>query len=193
MTFEDYFPDKWRDGWYENEYRLSPVEIQQHIFFNNASLEFSDPLQGEQASSFKPLINVSENEYEMRVVAQLEGVEKKDIEVILTSEGLLICWEKKEINNNGKKKYCYDCTYRSFERYIPFYTYISGEDIRVTFEDSLLTIVLPKAEEISFRIKKIPIQSADGRKSLKIEGSDPLQTSRPDLSRIFLNKKHIIQ
>ncbi len=109
---------------------------------------------------FHPSIDVRESEKEIRVKAELPGMDEKDIEVLLDNETLTIKGEKKEEKEDkGKSHYHVECSYGSFQRVIPLPAGIDQKKVQAQFKNGVLNISLPKTEEAKAKGKKIPIQS----------------------------------
>lgn len=124
-------------------------------FFSGFDLE---PF-GKRAGTFSPDIEVSENEKEIKIHAELPGMDEKDIDVSLTNDTLTISGEKKkEKETNDKGYYMKERSYGSFKRSIPLYTEIEAEKIDAHFKKGVLTITLPKSEKEIETKKKIAVK-----------------------------------
>lgn len=179
MAFGEHLPRRWRDRWYDDESRPASTAMPMRRFFDDIFSDIFDFLPASrQLTSFNPRINVSDNESEIIVVAELPGMDEKDIDVTFTRDGLLVRGEKKEERRDGDRNRYYECTYGSFERYIPLHTDIKENEVRASFERGVLTITLPKTEDARSRTKKIQIQSgASGRKAVDVESGERSQGS----------------
>lgn len=114
---------------------------------------------GKRYTSFSPDIEVSENEKEIKVNAELPGLDEKDIDVSLTENTLTISGEKKEEKeSNDKGYYMKERTYGSFRRSIPLYAEIEAENIDAHFKKGVLTITLPKSKKETEAKKKITVK-----------------------------------
>jgi len=129
-------------------------------FFNGFSLS---PFRefGESFGAFNPSIDVSENENEITIAAELPGLSEDDIEVSLAHNMLTISGEKKEeTEDKGKNYYRMERTYGSFQRRIPLPSEIEEDKIEANFKKGVLTITLPKTEEARKQVKRITVKSA---------------------------------
>lgn len=110
--------------------------------------------------SFVPDVDVTETDKEFRVMAELPGMEEKDLEVTYFDGGLTIKGEKREEHEEERGDY-----YRSerqfgaFERTVPLPSDISPDKAKASFKKGVLKITLPKTEEAQSHRKTIPIQS----------------------------------
>lgn len=107
------------------------------------------PLRGQATvAAFHPKVNVSENEKEIKVSAEIPGVDEKDIKVDLDESVLTIQGEKKdEHEEEGDNWYRVERSSGSFQRVIPLPSDVDGEKTKATFKKGVLTIKLPKIQE----------------------------------------------
>lgn len=86
-------------------------------FFSGFEIE---PFTGRRLGAFSPSVNIKESDKEIRVSAELPGMEDKDINVSLSKDSLTIKGEKKEEKEDkGKDFYRMERSYGSFSRTIP--------------------------------------------------------------------------
>ena len=115
---------------------------------------------GKTADTFMPRIDVVDTEKEIKVSAELPGMDEKDIEVSLTKEALIIRGEKKEEKEEkGEDYYRSERTYGSFSRTIPLPLEIDEEKVAASFKKGVLTIKLPKTKQAIGGTKKISIKT----------------------------------
>ncbi len=124
-------------------------------FFRGFELE---PFGG--LGTFRPSVNVVEDDKEIRVSAELPGIDEKDIEVSLSKDSLTIKGEKKEEKEDkGKNYYRMERTYGSFSRTIPLPTEIDADKVKAQFKKGVLTVTLPKTAKAIKETKKIPVKA----------------------------------
>jgi HSP20 family protein len=105
-----------------------------------------------------PRLDVSETETEVRVEAELPGVDEKDIEVTLSNGRLLITGEKKQEKEEKKKDYhLVERSYGSFARSIGLPFAADPEQVKASFAKGVLTVTVPKPAEVKAKEKKIAI------------------------------------
>jgi len=110
--------------------------------------------------SFMPKINVTENDKEIHISAELPGMEQEDIELTLGKDSLTIAGEKKdEYEDKGKDYYRMERSYGSFHRVIPLPAEIDDTKAEAEFKKGVLKIKLPKTVEAQASRKKIEIKS----------------------------------
>ena len=109
---------------------------------------------------FSPDIDVVENDKEIRISAELPGMEEKDIEVSLNRDSLSIKGEKKEEKEDkGKGYYRMERSYGSFSRTIPVPVEVETDKVEAKFKKGVLNITLPKTAKAVAETKKIPIKA----------------------------------
>ncbi len=127
-------------------------------FFNRLNLTPFRMLE-EQWDVFSPRVNVVENDKQVKVSAELPGLDEKDIDVSLSNNVLTISGEKKEeTEDRGKNYYCMERSYGSFRRSIPLPCEVDSDKADATFKNGVLTITLPKTAEAQRR-KKIAVKA----------------------------------
>jgi len=103
-----------------------------------------------------PSIDVSEDEKEVTVRAEIPGMSEKDLTITCHNGMLTIRGEKKqEKEEKGKNRYYRECSYGSFERSIPVGATAIGEKTKAKYNHGVLTIIVPKKESVK---KSVPIQ-----------------------------------
>ena len=107
---------------------------------------------------FSPSVDVSENDKEIHVYAELPGLDEKDIDVTLSGGNLIIRGEKKsEKEEKGKHFYRKESSYGAFHRSISLPTEVEEDKVEATYKKGVLKIVLPKSTEGRKARKKISI------------------------------------
>ena len=109
--------------------------------------------------AFSPSIDVTENDKEIKVSAELPGLSEDDIEVSLSGDTLTISGEKKaEKEDKGKNYYKMERSYGSFRRVIPLPCEVETDKVNAAFKKGVLNIVLPKTPQAQKAVKKIAIK-----------------------------------
>jgi HSP20 family protein len=103
-----------------------------------------------------PAVDVFEDKDNLLVKAELPGLRKEDIEISLQDGYLSLSGERKQEEKREDA-----CVYRSerwqgrFHRSISLPCRVEAEKIKATYNEGVLTVTLPKAEEA--KPKQIPI------------------------------------
>ncbi len=125
-------------------------------FFRGFEIE---PFRG-RFGAFTPSIDVKESDKDISVIAELPGMDEKDIDVSLTRDALTIKGEKKEEKEEKRKDYYrMERTFGSFTRTIPLPTEIDVDKVKAEFKKGVLTVTLPKSEKAIKETKKIPVKA----------------------------------
>lgn len=120
---------------------------------------FDMDLFGGRTGSFSPNVEVSENDKEIKVAAELPGLDENDIDITLTDDTLTISGEKKEEKESrGKDFFMKERTYGSFKRSIPLYSEIESDMVEAHFKKGVLTVTLPKSGKEIENKKKITVK-----------------------------------
>ena len=128
------------------------VEQMMHQAFGN-SLE-----NGIKGLSYSPLMNISETESDYLVMMDLPGVGKKDVEVNLSNGILTVSGERKtSAKSDENNRIWHETTYGTFSRSFEFTSDIVEEKIKAKFNNGILNITIPKAEEIKPAVKEIAV------------------------------------
>ena len=115
---------------------------------------------GRKSEVFTPRIDVVDTDKEVRVSAELPGLDEKDIEVSLTKESLTIRGEKKEEKEEkGKDYYRSERSYGSFIRTIPLPLEVESENVTASFKKGVLTINLPKTRKAIGETRKVTVKA----------------------------------
>jgi HSP20 family protein len=103
-------------------------------------------------------VDVSESENEIRIEAELPGVDEKNVEVVLSDGRLTIKGEKKQEKEEKKKDYhMVERSYGSFARSIGLPFEAAPGQVKASFTKGVLTVTVPKPAEVKAKEKKIPI------------------------------------
>lgn len=130
-------------------------------FFNDKFFNNFSPATGNNTS---PAVNVTEEEKLFKIEVAAPGVARKDFKIDLENDLLTISTEQKENREEKERRYIRrEYNYNSFKRSFQLPDTIDVENIRANHESGILTIELPKKEEV---VQKAPRQIAiEGRKA----------------------------
>ncbi len=103
-----------------------------------------------------PSVEITDTDKEIRVTAEVPGLEEKDIEVLLDGDVLTLRGEKRS-ETEDKDRHFSERVYGRFERRIPLGVEIEENRIEARFRNGVLTVVLPKTEQAQSQVKRIPI------------------------------------
>ena len=125
-----------------------------------------EPLWGSQArwpglAAFSPKIDITDDENELLVTAEIAGLEEKDITVSVVDDVLTIKGEKKEESEEKKSKgyYRMERSYGSFQRTIVLPDGLDHNKAVAELKNGLLTVRFPKLPEAKAKRKDIEIKT----------------------------------
>ncbi len=101
-----------------------------------------------------PSVELRETDKEFQLVAELPGLQEKDVEVTF-AEGVLTLRGEKRLEE-ATPVYTERWS-GSFERQIPLSQDVDAEKIRATFKNGVLTVVLAKRAEAQRQVRRIAI------------------------------------
>lgn len=105
-----------------------------------------------------PSVEISDDEKEIRVTAEVPGLEEKDVEVLL-GDGVLTLKGEKRSETEDKDKQFSERFYGRFERRIPLGCEVQEDKVDAQFRNGILTVSLPKSEQDQSQVKRIAIKS----------------------------------
>jgi HSP20 family protein len=121
--------------------------------------------QGGTGQFIQAQMNVSETDKEIRITAELPGVDQNDVDVSLDDDVLTIRGEKKFEQKEEKENFHFvERSYGTFQRSVRLPFPVDPEQVKASFENGVLTVSLPKTAQQE-RSRKIQIQSAQGSQS----------------------------
>jgi HSP20 family protein len=117
-----------------------------------------EPHRETGGACFWPQVDVTETDKEIKVCAEIPGVDPKDIDVSVEDGTLTIKGEKKhEHEENEKGQYRMERSYGGFERSIALPAEVDESKAKAEFKKGVLKLTLPKRPEAASRRKKIPV------------------------------------
>lgn len=106
-----------------------------------------------------PAVNVEETKDGLRLTAELPGIARDAVSLDLENNVLTISGRKEEARTEGdeeRRYHVWERRYGSFQRSFTLPRTVQADDIRATFENGVLEVMLPKAPEAKGR--KIAIE-----------------------------------
>ena len=111
---------------------------------------FFNDLQGEEVSnrSWVPPVDIQETADGYKLQAELPGLTKDDINITLENNVLRLAGERKFEKDVKKENYHrVERTYGTFTRAFALPQQVTAEGVQAAFENGVLTITVPKAEQ----------------------------------------------
>lgn len=169
MTIRDLIPFHWKKEPEATARRLPDRPRDMASFVDEFFREFDEtnkfwpasfPILGSRSeAAFNPRVNVSETKKEIRIEAELPGLNEKDIDVQIESGQLRIRGEKKhEERSQDDKIHRMESSYGLFERIVSLPEHAKSEGAKAKFKNGVLEVRIPKDEKKATG-KSIPVSA----------------------------------
>jgi HSP20 family protein len=113
---------------------------------------------GPNARAWLPAIDMHETKDDLVLNVELPGVSEKDVTVSITGDLLTIKGERRWSDEaKGRQSLHTERVYGQFERLVQLPMAVQGDKVKAGYRDGVLTITLPKSEELKPREIKIDI------------------------------------
>ena len=93
-----------------------------------------------------PKVNVYEYDDKIGIVAEIPGLDKKNVTVDVEDGVLTISGDKHGFDTDGGKCITRELKQSSFKRSFNLGEHLDGDDVGATFKDGMLSISIPKKE-----------------------------------------------
>lgn len=103
-----------------------------------------------------PHVELGETDKEIRVTAELPGLDEKDVEITVEDGVLTLRGEKRSEVEDNDRGYT-ERSYGRFERRIGLPQGIDRDHAAATFRNGVLTVTLPKTEAANENVRRIPV------------------------------------
>jgi len=123
--------------------------------FDEAFRNFGTPSLLGRAPAW-PNVEIAETDKEIRVLAELPGIEEKDVEVLM-EDGVLTLRGESKSEVDDKARQFSERFYGRFERRIRLGHEVEDDKVTAEFKNGVLTVTLPKSEKAQAKAKRIAI------------------------------------
>ncbi len=106
-----------------------------------------------------PGLDVRETDAEVRVIAEMPGVEEKDLAVTLTNQVLTIRGERCSDAGGSATAGARATAHRRYERMVTIDADIDPEKVSAVYRNGVLTVALPKSEGAGSRGRRVPVKA----------------------------------
>ena len=93
-----------------------------------------------------PKVNVYEHDDKISIVAEIPGLDKKNVSVEVEDQVLTIAGDKHGFDDSGAKCITRELKQSSFKRSFNLGDHLDGAKVGASFKDGLLSISIPKVE-----------------------------------------------
>lgn len=126
-----------------------------HDDMNRVFTDFFGRVPGRRALAeglWAPLMDIEETKDELVVKAEIPGMTKEDIKIQIANDVLSISGERKHEEESKDKTYHrIERVYGKFQRIIRLPTEVQSSKTKAAYENGVLTIHIPKSEEVKPR------------------------------------------
>ena len=106
------------------------------------------PQGSDRATAWAPALDISERKDAYLVTVELPGVEVDDLDITMEDGLLTIQGERQFAHDSSEQQFHrVERRYGAFRRSITLPAHVMAEQIEASFEDGVLQILVPKAEE----------------------------------------------
>jgi HSP20 family protein len=138
---------------------------------------FDELTQPTEAPNWRPAVELTEVENSFVLRAQIPGLEAKDLDVEVTQEAVLITGERRQAQKTeGKGFFKSEFQYGKFRRVVSLPAAVQNDKVQADYKDGILTLTLPKVEELRHKAVKISLtgQAASPELASQEQHSDQL-------------------
>lgn len=104
--------------------------------------------QAQLFTGWTPALDLYQTSDDVVAVVELPGMRKEDIEISLHDGALTIGGERKDETPEGDKSARAERFVGKFRRSVSLPTRVDANKVNATYKDGILTVTLPKAEEV---------------------------------------------
>ncbi|MCI1273211.1 MAG: Hsp20/alpha crystallin family protein [Clostridiaceae bacterium] len=126
---------------------------------------FANPLNIKKMATWRPAVEIKQNDKNYKVKVQLPGVKPEDINVEMDNDFMTITaeiqeeTEKKSEEETNEKYNTSEFRYGKYQRTISFDKPIKTDEAKATYKNGLLTIIIPKQKFENKKHHQIEIKS----------------------------------
>jgi HSP20 family protein len=142
-----------------DDHPLMSLHQEVNRLFDDVFRGFGVPsLAGFDRGFASPNVELGENEREIRIVAELPGLDESDVELALEDGVLTLCGEKRSELSDAERGYS-ERSYGRFERRIGLPKGLEPEKAEATFRNGVLTVTFPKSMAANENVRRIPVNA----------------------------------
>lgn len=125
---------------------------------------FANPLNIKRKSTWRPAVEIKQNDANYKVKVQLPGVNKDNIDIELDNDFMTITAEiheekeEKKEHEKNERYHTSEFRYGKYQRTISFDTPIKSDEATANYKNGVLNITIPKQEQTHKEPKKLTIK-----------------------------------
>ena len=130
-------------------------------WLQNVSEDWSRMTSRVGGMRWMPATDVHENEREVVVTVEVPGLEREDLQLTLTPEGLVVRGEKRQEQSDRRRGLVVsELHYGSFVRTVPLPSGLDLDAAEAHVQRGMLTVRFPKKEERA-NVRRVPIKEPE--------------------------------
>lgn len=139
---------------------FSSLQREMNKLFDHAWRGFDSPAELKNVR-LSPQVDIRENAESYEIIAELPGVDQKDVHLEINDQTLVLKGEKKidKEDKNRKGYHLQERYYGSFMRSFVLPADVQSDKVSASFDKGVLTILLPRNANSANKVKKIEVQS----------------------------------
>lgn len=141
-------------------YLIHDIQDEMNRMIESAFEDFGivEPRTDRLSVTWKPAIELSEQNGNYEVCAELPGINKEDISIEIGEDTMIIQGETKHKEEERKGNiHRSEFKYGKFMRSISLPSEVNSETAKAEFKDGILRVTLPKSQEEHKKLKKLDI------------------------------------
>ncbi len=125
--------------------------------------EFAGMSRETSSTAWAPAIELKDENDHLVLRAEIPGVEGKDLDIQVAREAVSISGEHRyEKKTEEKGFYRSEFRYGNFQRTVPLPVPVENDKVQADFKNGILTLTLPKAEEVRRKVFKVNLGNGQG-------------------------------
>ena len=137
---------------------LSTVQDRMNKLFEDVIRSPYRPDEGFAVSAWTPAVDIYETDKEIVLKAELPEMPEKDIEIKVEDNNLIVSGERRKEKEVKEEHYHrIERSYGSFYRSFALPHAVDRENIKASYKDGVLKVILPKKEEAKPKQIKIDV------------------------------------
>ena len=116
-----------------------------------------------------PALEMTERDHHLMIKLDLPGLQKENIDVSLSDEGLVIAGEPThEAESKTNDWFTTERTYGGFYRTVPLPDGVNFKEVKATFKNGVLEITVPVPAAAAKAPHKVPVEGESEAKTVKV-------------------------
>ncbi|BAU05388.1 heat-shock protein Hsp20 [Fischerella major NIES-592] len=146
---------------------LENLRRQMDLVFDELSAQTAQT--NDTSTAWVPAVELIDTGDNLVFYAQLPGVAAKNLDIQVTRDAVAIAGERQRQHQSENANYLHsEFRYGKFQRVVNLPVAVQNDKVQADFRDGILTLTLPKVEQVRNRVVKINLgeSTADAEKSI---------------------------